>query len=74
MNSEEIKAFPRIGTDNPEKLVGKNIEVINLSFHIEHTLWLKEIAYQLAVMNERLGKWDSEVDGFLDVRTHKGGT
>jgi hypothetical protein len=52
MKAEEIKAVPTLGMDKPESLEGKGITPITIALTVQTNLWLKEIAYQLAVGNE----------------------
>jgi hypothetical protein len=74
MTSEEIKKFPIIGIDE-KALEGKTIIAVETSMRIQNNMLIKEIAYQLAVMNERLSSWSvvrsapaNASDGFLGVK------
>lgn len=66
MNAEQINKLPIIGMD-ANALVGKSLVAVDASIKIQVNLLLKEIAYQLAVMNENRFKavFTREADGEL---------
>jgi hypothetical protein len=51
VTSEEIKKVPLVA--QASNIEEQTIEALKISGILEHGIWLKEIAYQLAVMNER---------------------
>lgn len=51
MDAEEIKNMPVIGLD-PATFVGKESVAVELAITIQTNIFLKEIAYQLAVANK----------------------
>jgi hypothetical protein len=52
MTSEQIKNIPTIGLENTNALTGKPLIAIETGLAIQSNLWLKEIAYQIALWNE----------------------
>ncbi len=52
MTANEIKNLPIVGYDNSDVLVGKEKAAIELAIAVQHAILMREICYQLAVMNE----------------------
>lgn len=53
MKAAEIRRIPVVGLENTEALVGKEARSVDLAMQINANMLLREIAAQLADLNER---------------------
>jgi hypothetical protein len=71
MTSEQIDRLPILGMD-PEEFVGANSGVFEAATQVQKNMLLKEIAYQLAVMNEKRSERHGENFGGGALAPHAG--